>query len=571
MFDKPQATHVLGLEIDANILKGVALTSQRGKPKIESSFSFPVEFTPSEAGNVKPLYNPQQKQQLEALAQKCLIATSISTPNILVRPLDLKIKKTRDIDAVLSFQAEPILPYPVENAVLDRIFLSQDKEGSHLVLTAARKDHLTQHLALWNGIEIDPEVVSAAPFALSLFAKHFTPAEEIYYVLYLGISQIFCILVDKGKLIAAQSIQGDLLKLLESLAQAKGIDLAAVRAQLDNQTLQMPALNEHESVKSAVEDLRLSVTRTTFALAKQIKGREVNAMLVTGPGANIEGLPSELVLPLNKSMVSLQTDESIGMTVPELHSFALPIGAALSALPLSDEQINFRQNEFAYPAPWKRLKGVMATYLLLCLGLAIALVIYGKSYNSYREGEIKRHYLELLNVMNKPYAEFEKEYSSKVPSSRELSGEVPNVSSLTSDEIKGRLNYLEKEIQATPQTYPLLPNVPLVSDVLAWISTHPSFVGTTIAESQSPPSLQIESFNYTLVKRPEPTKKQEKYQVKIELEFSSPTPKMAREFHDALIAPNEFVDPKGEIKWNSNRDKYRTSFYLKDKTVYPSL
>jgi type IV pilus assembly protein PilM len=36
-----------------------------------------------------------------------------------------------------------------------------------------------------------------------------------------------------------------------------------------------------------------------------------------------------------------------------------------------------------------------------------------------------------------------------------------------------------------------------------------------------------------------------------------------------LIAPNELVDPKGEVKWNANKGKYRASFFLKDKTAYP--
>ena len=71
-----------------------------------------------------------------------------------------------------------------------------------------------------------------------------------------------------------------------------------------------------------------------------------------------------------------------------------------------------------------------------------------------------------------------------------------------------------------------------------------------------------------MVKRPDQSKKKEKYRVKVDLEFSSPTPKQAREFHDALVAPNDFVDPKDEIKWSSNRGSYRTSFFLKDKTKY---
>lgn len=565
MFDKPQATHALGLDIDGNTLKIVALNTLRNKPKVESFYSFPFEQSSLEKDNVKLLYNDVQ---LKTLCQKCLVVTSISASNILVRPLDLKIKKKKDIDAVLSFQAEPILPYPVENAVLDRIILSQEKEGSHIILTAARKDHLTNHISFWKSLDIEPEVISAAPFAISLFAKNFTNSEETYYVLYLGVTQIFCVLIDKGQLAASQAVQGDLIKLLEALSTEKKMDLKTVRSQLDDYSLQLPRAIESNELKTAIEELRLSVTRTIFSLAKQTKGRDVNAILITGPGATIEGLPEELCQQLNKILLPLKQEESFGMTPSEMHAFALPTGAALSALPLGYDQINFRQQEFAYPTPWKRLKKTMFAYLLLCLGLGIALTIYSKTYTSYREAEIKKQYLELLNVMNRPYGEFEKEYSNK-RGSNQTSIEVQGISSLSSEEIKSRLDYLEKEIQATPQTYPLLPNVPLVSDVLAWISTHPIFVG--VKTNGQAESLQIESFNYVMIKRPEPTKKQEKYQIKVELEFSSPTPKMAREFHDALIAPNEIVDPKGEIKWSSNRDRYRTSFYLKDKTVYPSL
>ena len=76
------------------------------------------------------------------------------------------------------------------------------------------------------------------------------------------------------------------------------------------------------------------------------------------------------------------------------------------------------------------------------------------------------------------------------------------------------------------------------------------------------------SFQYTLLKRPEMEKKQEKYQVKVDLEFTTSSPKWAREFHDLLINPNPFVDPKGEVKWNVTRGSYKTSFLLKDQTAY---
>lgn len=571
MFDKPQATHTLGLELDGPSLKGIALSLVRGKPKLDSSFDYPVEPASSSTEHVKPLYNEQQKEELLSLAHKHLVVTSLNAQEVLVRPLELKIRKIKDIDAILAFQAEPLLPYPVENALVDKIVLFKDKEGCKLTIIAVRKDHLTQHIQQWNSLGIEPEDITAAPSALALFAKHFADVEGFLYVLHLGIANSLCILVDHGKLIGAQAIPKGTDRLAEALAKDKNINLEEARQQLKEISFHESLAQEAPALNEALESLRLDVTRTMYALAKQAKGQDVAEILLTGEGAALNGLADALCRPLNKVMLAPQERQNFGMTSPELQKFALAIGNALSALPKTQEQINFRQQEFAYPAPWKRLKQPVAIYLLLCFGIAIALVLFGKSYLSYQEGDLKLQYLELLNVMNKPYSEFEKEFTAKNPSDRELApGEVIKIESLTQDEIKSRLNFLEKELQSMPQTYPLQPNVPLVSDVLAWISTHPNVVGKIPPGEKKPPSLQIENFSYTMLKRPELAKKQEKYQVKVELEFTSPTPKMAREFHDALIAPNDIVDPKGEIKWNSNRDKYRTSFYLKDKTVYPN-
>lgn len=567
MFDKPQASHTLGLELDGSSLKGVALSYVRTKPKLEAFFDYIAQPTDPTEENVKPLYTADQQSHLNKLIQKNLVVTAMNAQEVLVRSVELKVKKEKDIDSVLAFQAEPILPYPPENAILDKILLSHDPNGSKITLLAVRKDHLEQHLKTWNDLEIEPEVITATPAALALFAKNFSDTPDLSYVLHLGWTQSLGILSEKGKLIAAQTIPQGIKELAEALAQEKGIPITSLRQQLNDSSLAL--LLDTPASKNALTSLRAAITRTVYSLAKQIKGKEVSNLLVTGIGATLPGLSENISRSLNKPLLPLHEDPEFGMDTQELQTYALPIGQALSALPTSKDPVNFRQEDFVFPNPWKRLKQPIAIYLGLCCGIALALFLFGKAYIHYQENHVKHQYLELLSVMNRPYLDFEKEFTTKIPSTRELApGEVIPVASLTPEEIQARLQYLEKEIQAIPQTYPLLPNIPLVSDVLAWITHHPSFVGKS--KDGKDPSLQIESFNYALVKRPEPTKKQEKYQVKVEMEFSSPTPKQAREFHDALIAPNDMVDPKAEIKWNSNRDRYRTSFYLKDKTIYPA-
>lgn len=570
MFEKPQSNDVLGLDIDAFSLKGVVIKQGRGKLKLYKSFDFSIEPIPQDS-NVKPLYTSLEKEELETFAQNYLVVTAVNTQDILVRPLELKLKKDKDIEATLAFQVEPLLPYSIENAIVDKVLLSKNQEGSKLTVFCIRKDHLTQHIQQWNQLNIEPEVISAAPQALVLFANQFLKHETPFFLVHLGLKNSLAVLVDQEKLLAAQPIPLGLNQLIEVLSKEKDQDHAKAYLELVSTSFSLPSLEEMPALNTFLTDFRMTTTRILYSLAKQFKDKEIKDFIVTGPGAVINGLTKALFSTLNQTLIAPKEDVEFGASERDLLNYAMPIGEALSALPNSKDQVNFRQQEFLYPEPWKRLKQPISFYFLLCLGISIALFLFGNAYISYQEGELRQQYLHLLQTMNKPYTLFEKEFATKALN-QTSAGETSDAATLTLEQIENRLQFLEKEIKATPQIYPLRANAPLVSDVLAWISSHPNFISKKQNEMKdSSGSMQIESFSYVMVKRPEPTKKQEKYQVKVEMEFSSPTPKMAREFHDALIAPNDMVDPKGEIKWNSNRDLYRTSFYLKDKTVYPTL
>lgn len=560
MFDKPTALHTIGLELSGNILKAAVLSLNKGKPDVEqlAAITLHAASPSSEDDHVNPLYtNPEGKLLLEKI-QKSLVVTALRNHEVLVRPLDVKLKKEADIDSVLAFQAEPLIPYPIENAVLDRIVVAQTPEGSRLSLIAARKDHIQEHLSLWVPLQIEPEVVSCEPLALALFSNFFARSSEPHFVIHLGDYHTVCILVSEGKLIASQSSYLG----LDSLKQAYAQDHPG--ASLDSIDWLSLSKESAPNFYDAIENLRLEFTRILYALGKQRKEQEITAVLATGEGTAYSKLVELLFENSNKQLIGLSDEVTTPWSAKELQQFAIPIGAALSALPNSKDQVNFLQQEFAYTNPWRRFKQSLVIYAILCLFLAVSIYFFSASYASYQEDQLRQQYVELLATMNKSYDGFEKEYLSKNPG--ESGTETLNsVKNLSREGIENRLLYLQKELKNNPNTFPLFPNVPRVSDLLAWLSTHPNFVS-----KNGEPGLQIENLSYSLVKRPDLKKTQEHYQVQVELEFNSPTPKLAREFHDALIAPNEMVDPRGEVKWSSNRGKYKTSFFLKDKTVYPT-
>lgn len=172
--------------------------------------------------------------------------------------------------------------------------------------------------------------------------------------------------------------------------------------------------------------------------------------------------------------------------------------------------------------------------------------MYGKALLKAQTSAHIEQYATLLQVMEKPTPQDE-------------------IIALAPDDIEDKLYTLEEEIKKTSNEMALHPDVPRVSDLLAWLSSHPNIV----IGGDDPKAISLESLAYSMVKRPEKGKLKEHYQVRVDLEFSAPSPTMARELHDALLTPNAFIDPKTELKWSVHRGHFKATFFLKDRTKYP--
>lgn len=565
MFSRPTATFPLGLEQDGKLLRGALLTHGKGQVIIERLFAAPLEIVePVEACTLAPLQtlHPPLSRDRQ---RRALHITAIPTEQILIRQLELKLKKTKDIDAVLAFQSEPLIPYPVENAIIDRWILGTVDDTTTISVVSVRKDHLQEHIAFFDSIKLEPEVVSCAPAGLAAFAKYVAGTSEPTFVVHLARKTISCCLVEDGKALAAYSIPTGTEALLEatrglSKEQLAQIDFAKVTREAG------------DAIVSATETLRHSLVRTVFALTKQSRGKEMKSVLLTGEGATVGNFAAHIAQLFKKDLVVLPKGNNLVHSEEEILSFALPIGLAYTALPLASslDQINLRQNDFSYPNPWRRLKKPMAIYLTVAFSLALAILMVGGMVHSNQELRIKEEYLNLLKVTGKSYRSFELEMAGKTPTS-ELLAHPPTIplKSLTPAEIEARLNTLQKQLESTPDIFPLQPDIPKVSDVLAWISAHPKATRVDPKTGEKTPLIQIDSFNYAMTKRPDKAKPKEHYQVKVDMDFTSPDGKSAREFYDALVEPNEIVDPKSEVTWSAGQGKYRISFFLRDKTVYP--
>lgn len=493
--------------------------------------------------DVKRLYKLSQEQSTSS-EDSCLVS-SLPTEHTLIRPLNLRLKKLKEIDEVLSFQADPLLPCPVEGCVLDRFILELGEE-SRLSIVAAQHKEIEQHLQLYTANDLEPELISCTPAALAAFAHIFCPTDKALVVIHLGKKGISFILAQQGKVLQSRALS------------------------CDNPSFF--SLKPHELTQLEEADLlRKQVTQNLMALKKQVKTTLSHEVLLCGPGSQQQDFAEFILNGINlpKAKITKSELSPADIQIGALLDYAVPIGLALTALDLELPQINLRKEPFAYPNRWKRLLKPISTYLFLCLFLSFSLFLWGNSRINYLESDLKENYLSLLTTLNKSPEGLEEEFQKKQQGSRfSLDKDDFFIEDLSIDDIQERVDFLESQLKSIPESFPLYPNVPRVADVLAWISQHPKVVRSQEEGSIQEALIRVESFAYNMTKRPDQNRKNERYRVKVELEFSTPSPTVAREFHDALIENNAIIDQKNEIKWSTSRGKYKTAFFLKDKTVY---
>jgi hypothetical protein len=134
-----------------------------------------------------------------------------------------------------------------------------------------------------------------------------------------------------------------------------------------------------------------------------------------------------------------------------------------------------------------------------------------------------------------------------------------------SSSLQEGLQAWESSLKGNPQTFALVPNVPRVSDLLSYLSTHP---GLVTAEGELKEGVECERVHYSLTKYPKVGDLSSPYVAKVELEVSMGVAQVAREFHELLLKGDVLVNGKKEVAWQGHNKIYHTSFEL-NRGVFP--
>ncbi len=450
--------------------------------------------------------------------QNVIYASCTASKKTIGRPIEIALTKQKDIDATYAFEAESHLPYPLEECVVDKITLQQTAGQTALQLFSIKKTDLQDLLDKLSEHSINPENICPKAVALSHYVERLYKESTEVICVDVDSEETTCVLVSNGKSLVARSHPVG-LKTLSAITYTND----AGEVQVNDKEL--------DSLHQYIREL----SRILLAFGNHTQDLPI---LFTGPIVEHPILLELLTNALGRSRVTASNQ-----------AYAVPIGCALSVqFEQKSASVNFRKDDFAYPDKWKRWKKELSLYFCLMLLLSAGGYLYGKSILKQQQEGLIEQYATLMQILERPVDE------------NELIAMLP-------DHIDEKLTGIERELSEPKEEMALHPDVPRVSDFLVWLGSHPNVV----IGGDDPKAISLEALSYNMVKRPEKGKLKEHYQVKVDLEFSSPSPTMARELHDALLQPNDFVDPKNELKWSVQRGHFKATFFLKDRTKYPQI
>lgn len=220
---------------------------------------------------------------------------------------------------------------------------------------------------------------------------------------------------------------------------------------------------------------------------------------------------------------------------PLYAEYACAIGSGLDALAPDAFRVDFCQQTLMQPLTELRKKKQLLFASAVCIVASAVILLSGSVLVDKRKSALKAS----------------------------IAPHLPSIVHChSSEEIKQTLFSWETALQEKTTPFPLFPNVPKASDVLAYLSAHPALL---TPEGVLKEGVEIQSVHYTLVKYPKIGAPSSPYVARVELTLLSNTPTVARTFHEALLKGDSLVNPKRGIDWKSEGSTYWISFELRNE------
>lgn len=466
-----------------------------------------------------------------AAADSIYLASVLPSLATLCKQVSLPLLHPKEVAAALKDTLEQTVSVGIQESII--AYESHDGDEGSMAVTAYLAHHtaVQDHLAHLASLSIDPEWVLPKAACLAAFLAHFSLPEWQYSV-DISADETTISLIFNGSVIESRALVGG----------------RSVFVAIDH-----PSPEHDEELRRFLQHL----SEALFAYKERYALEPTVPLTLTG---------SVLTYPLASTVVA----EFVQLPLSELHTTegheellqcAVAVGAALLIQPKNTtlQAPNFRTDELAFTSPLLHWKRPLFALGLGCLAAASAIAWYGSLRSEMIIKTMREDWKKIAVDAHTTSEEVAQQTARTL-------GAMGPLEEASPEQLLAQGNWLQTTVDRQT-SYPLHPDIPRLSDVIAWLSFQLNDISK--ADPTVDSKCEIQSLHYQLVKHPTKNHPKERYQVRVDFEFLTPSVALARAFHERLVANNPCIDSTAEVKWTPSNGKYRASFFLKDKTHYP--
>lgn len=348
---------ILGLDIRHDAVSAVLIESSIKGTVIEAQAHVPIPDRNEDGDNwVASLETISQ--QMDITGSVCV--ASFPADEVSFRNIQVPFKGQKKIRKVLPYELEPTLPFPIEDLIVDFIFLElpENTGAKNLISAAVEKSRMQFYLDALAGFNIEPEIVTVGGCSTAMFLANFLEKGQNW--LFVDIDK------NKGSIFLIFSGKTCLIRTFPIQSTARSY-----------------------KIKSLCSNIRRTLIASEKIIGFEFKP---DGGFITGSGIDDLGFDQDmeqsLGFPFERTDILRYTDTIKQQTVPRSWTPFLmdnPLSLALMEIE-GTKGFNFRKGPFASRKFWEENKKYLIQSGVL-LFLVVALAFFNLSFDSYLMGK----------------------------------------------------------------------------------------------------------------------------------------------------------------------------------------
>lgn len=300
LFQK-KAPQMIGLDIGTRFVKAVLLEKDGDQVKVQGYACEAIQgnaFAEREIKDFDAVSNAIRKVKLALKSKNKLIATAVSGSSVLSKIVYMDPDQNDfELEGQIEIEADSLIPYPLDEVYLDFEELGESKTHVgkvDVLLSAAHKDMVDSRITLLREVQFDPKVMDIEGYALGNALRLFATQQqdEPLCCINIGASQLQVCVVKNSEVIYSKEHTFGLDTLIQDISLMHTLDRQEAEKQLIGGEL--PGNWRQDTLPIFVSNLNQHISRAMQMYISSTQAQRPQSLLISGGGANIEGLAGEL-------------------------------------------------------------------------------------------------------------------------------------------------------------------------------------------------------------------------------------------------------------------------------------